>query len=395
MADKKRLVIVSGSFPKISCGVSGHVELVARLTAERGDYDVHVLTSDDPLVDETIAQGYEVHKRIKCWSMGRALSIVKQILALEPDIVHLQNQTIKYYGWGGLTMSLVAPLLKLRARGVRLVVMQHDVAIGREWLRWRYWPLFVSADAIFVSNSRDEQAIAAQGIGRKKIYRCPVSSHFSMEPSDAAGRAAARGELGIAEDEKCWAYFGYVHPGRNIDVLVRATAALADRGVKVRGVIMGGAFAGMQRYYDDCKALAERLGVGDCLTWTGYADERQIAMGLAAADVFVSLPERGADMRNTSILTAMLAGVPIVTMENRRYYVDKDLRQYGCRCVAGATVAQVAKALAEVWDLPRDEQMLARRAKFLERGRIWNLHIDEHYRAYRGEGPSAPMRFEG
>ena len=62
-----RLVIVSGSYPNIACGVSRHVDIIARGIVRRGVYETAVLTSRDEAVDAGVAEGYEVYPRIEGW----------------------------------------------------------------------------------------------------------------------------------------------------------------------------------------------------------------------------------------------------------------------------------------------------------------------------------------
>lgn len=385
MANKPRLVIVSGSFPKIQCGVSGHTELIARLTAARDDYEVHVLTADDPLIDARVVRGYELHPLVKKWDTFHARGVARTILSLQPDIVHIQNPTIKHYRFHALSMSVAAPYLKKLAPGVRVVVTQHDIAVGEPMFRCRYRPLFRAADAICVSNSRDEQAVWDQGIDRQKVYRAPVSSHFHLPRERTAEEAAeARQAFGIDPGRACLAYFGYIHPGRNIHRLLEAAAYLVHKKkYAVHALILGGPFPKHERYYQDCQKLAGQLGLESCVTWTGFASEEQIAQGLLGADCFVSLLERGADLRNTSILTAMLAQLPVVTTRNPRYYVDGDLESLGCSLVDPHNSGAIGEAIQQSIERPRDRDFLARRAAFFQPDKIWQQHIDTHYRAYQ------------
>jgi len=385
MSQKRRLLIVSGSFPEIRCGISGHVKIIAEGAVQTGEYEVSVFTSDDPAVDTRIAQGYTVYPRMRQWRATKAYSICREILSLSPDVVHIQNPTLKYAGKRSITMSVVGPLLKMLAPKVRLVVMQHDIAIGDPLFRWRYYPLFAAADAVIVSNARDEQAVRDQGISQSKIYRAPVSSHFSLHRASAEQKERSRQALGIPADAVCAVHFGFIHPERNVDVILRAMAFLRKDVPGIYGVILGGTFAGAENYGEQCRALAKKLGLKDRVTWTGFASPVQIADGLSAADVFVSLPQRGADLRNTSILSGILAHLPVVTARNRRYYLDSELESLGCHCVGPRDYRAVADAIHTCLTSPPSPEELARRAALLDPEKIWAKHITVNHRAYRGE----------
>jgi len=390
-----RLILVSGSFPNIACGVSPHTERIARLTAERDLYDVHVLTSADAAVDISAAQGYQVHPCIKKWSMRKAGEIRREILAREPDVIHIQNPTIKYYGWNSLTMSVLVPRLKKMAPRIPLVVTQHDIAVGQPIFRRRYRPMFWAADAVLVSNSRDEQAVLAQGIDAAKLYRAPVSSHIKLTARSEEAKAAARRAMGISPEALCIVYFGFIHPARNIDVWIKTLHCLSQSNDDIHGIILGGAFPGQEKYHQQCRNLAEKSGLTRKMTWTGYAREDQIAQGLAAADVFVSLPQRGADMRNSSIITGMLAELPVVTTTNRRYYEDEDLKTMGCIMVSADQPEEISRAIEDCRLNPPSADFLARRREFLDADKIWREHIDVHFRAYRNLPPEPARKFNG
>jgi glycosyltransferase involved in cell wall biosynthesis len=374
-------VIVSGSFPEIVCGISPYVRRIAEVTAQLGQYDIHVLTSDDPAVDQDIAKGYQVHLRIKKWGYAQARNICREILALAPDAVNIQNPTIKYNRWNSAVMSVVGPLLKHIAPQLRLVVTQHDIAVGKPIFRWRYRPLFRAADAVIVSNSRDYSAVRAQGIREDKIYRAPMSSYFQLPARDSDAKIKARQKMGIPQDASCVTYFGFVLPGRNIDVLIGALDMLRRGGRDVYGLILGGPHNDAPDYYRHCQKLAEELGLGEHIIWTGFASDDQIADGMMAADVFVSLPERGADMRNTSIMTAIQGQLPVVTSRNERYYIDEDLENLGCRCVGPRDVKGVAEAVENLLDDPPSEKLLAQRAAALDPQAVWDNHIKTIVRA--------------
>jgi len=384
LADKSRLLIVSGSFPDIPCGMSGHVKLIAERIVEAGGYEVSVLTSADPLVNTDIACGYEVFPMFENWDLLSAYRICREIISHQPDIVHIQNPTIKYTGWRSGIMSVVAPMLKKMQPSIRLVVTQHDIAIGEPFWRWRYYPLFCAADAVIVSNSRDYQAVIAQGIEPKKVYRAPVSAHFKMHDRTEESKLTARKKFQIPPDVVIIAYFGFVHPGRKIDVLIRALSILKSR-MALHGIIIGAAATGSETYYQQCQQLADQLELGNQMTWTGYAETETVADGLAAADVFVSLLERGADLRNTSVISAILAQLPVVTTCNERYYRDAELDQMGCRFVPPDDTNAVAIAIENSLNDPPSPELRATWAQQLEPDRIWRQHVDINLQAYHRE----------
>ena len=298
-------------------------------------------------------------------------------------VVEIQNPTVRYNGWRSVLHSAVVPYLKRRAPQVRVLVMQHDIAVGRRMFRWRYAGQFLGADAILVSNKRDRCAIEGLGINAEKIYEAPMSSYVQPWRGKRDARAARR-RLGVPLAGACVVYFGYVLPGRNVDVLIRALSILHQKGKPVHGLILGGAHADAPGYPEQCRELARQLGIAGEMTWTGFADEEKIADGLAGADVFVSLPQRGADMRNTSILTGILAELPVITSVNERYGFDRDLEGFGCAFVDPHDAAGLAEAIERmVRDGPTRAE-LVERARRLDPDAVWERHVDVHVQAALG-----------
>ncbi|MBI9016707.1 MAG: glycosyltransferase [Phycisphaerae bacterium] len=377
---KLKLLIVSGTFPNIQCGISKHVEIVANSLADQ--FDLHVLTSADDCVDTSIAKNYTVHPIIKSWKLLSAPAIRKAIIKLNPDIVNIQNPTAKYCGIGSFLMSVVAPSLKHKCPHIRIVVMQHDIAVGRAILRWRYKPLFKAADAITVSNQRDRQAIFNLGIAEEKVLITPMTSHFDIVPADKQMKRQARDILTIDNDALCISYFGFVHPGRNIDLLLKAASIIKNQGRKIKIIIIGGSSKGAELYYAKCQNLADELGIKDDVIWTGYATAQQISDGLAASDLFVSLPSRGADMRNTSILTAILACLPIITLENPKYLRDPDLDKLNCITIKQLNVNDLVNAIEKAASQEISNQALLQSRQALLPEKIWARHMEVNRQAF-------------
>lgn len=145
----------------------------------------------------------------------------------------------------------------------------------------------------------------------------------ARDPSDRA-RQAARAELGVENDELLLAYFGFVYPGKGVDVLVRAVALLATWGRPVRLVMAGGgrdakaaALAGrLAEYEEGMQALARELGVAEKIIWpAGYETDgdEQVGRQLLAADLAVLPFDDGAELRRSSIAVVAAAGLPLVT----------------------------------------------------------------------------------
>lgn len=121
--------------------------------------------------------------------------------------------------------------------------------------------------------------------------------------------------------------------------------------------------------------------------------QHDIADGLAATDIFVSLPDRGADMRNTSIHTAMLAQLPVVTLQNEGYYIDKQIAERGCYTVDSPGAHRLCENILEVYQSPPSGQFRQQLATWFDPERIWQQHIETNLRTYEGKPPESLAAF--
>lgn len=77
------------------------------------------------------------------------------------------------------------------------------------------------------------------------------------------------------------AYAGHLYPWKGVNVLIDALARLPH----TRGLIVGGHPG--EPDLAQCRALAERLGAGDRITFTGLLPPAEVAARLASADILV------------------------------------------------------------------------------------------------------------
>jgi glycosyltransferase involved in cell wall biosynthesis len=158
-------------------------------------------------------------------------------------------------------------------------------------------------DAKFVTTCTDanrRHLVEEIGLPPSKVWLCRHGvdgKRFSAERSDPqAGRILSIGRL---------------VPKKGFDVLVRACGQMRRRGVDFELRIVG---TGPMR--DELLALAEHEGIADLVHLPGSMSQAELAVQLAAAEVFalspMVMPDGDRDGIPNVILEAMASGVPVV-----------------------------------------------------------------------------------
>jgi glycosyltransferase involved in cell wall biosynthesis len=140
-----------------------------------------------------------------------------------------------------------------------------------------------------------------EGLDARKI-RVIYNGVTSRAPIDAQTRSKLRAELGFETGEFVIGTVGRFDPIKNLPMLVRAIASVAQREPRVRGLLVGDG-----PEMKSIRELVEQLGLRQQIRFTGFReDARELAQSM---DLFVlSSFSEGTSM---ALLEAMSARVPV------------------------------------------------------------------------------------
>jgi glycosyltransferase involved in cell wall biosynthesis len=147
-------------------------------------------------------------------------------------------------------------------------------------------------------------------------------------------RKLARARFGIPEGVPVVAYSGRIAKEKSIDVLIHAFSLLSRRLPEAHLLLIGGG-----PWYLPCRRLADSLGVGERVHFTGYVEREQVFDCLAESHVFAFASLT--DTQGVAVLEAMALGCPPVAV---RSGAVADVIRDG---VDGMLVEPDAHALAE------------------------------------------------
>jgi glycosyltransferase involved in cell wall biosynthesis len=153
--------------------------------------------------------------------------------------------------------------------------------------------------AWFVALSEDARAeLVAHGVAAERIRLIPNGVDLGEHrPARAEERERLRRELGLPAGAFLGAFVGRLHPVKDVDTLLEATARVPELSLVVAG-------DGPDRARLESKAA--RLGLADRVAFCGQS--RRVADVLRASDAFL-LSSHGEGMSN-ALLEAMACGLP-------------------------------------------------------------------------------------
>jgi glycosyltransferase involved in cell wall biosynthesis len=290
-------------------------------------HQVRVLVSDYRQPGVAVEQDPDVHRSLRWyWDLDRyqfprlspleRLSIERHNAAeLARHLRELQPDVVSWWSMGCMSLAMIE---QVRRAGIPASFVVHDdwLVYGPhydQWIRmWRGWRNAVAPAVERVSGIPTEVDLSAAG-------RFVFNSRYTFERAREAGIAPPVATVvypGIDErfltesPPEPWrwrlACVGRIDRQKGVDVAIRAVARLP----KTAALSIWG--TGDDRYIEEMRRLAAKLGVGDRVRFEGWADPDRLTHIYADADA-VLFPVRWEEPFGLVPLEAMGVGRPVVS----------------------------------------------------------------------------------
>jgi glycosyltransferase involved in cell wall biosynthesis len=231
---------------------------------------------------------------------------------LRPDLVHGlylsgPGWTAHSLGMRPLVLSaLGSDVLDLRRRGgasfAERAADAYDVRRTRAAV--------AAADIVFADSLTLAAAVREHVPGTKTLI---VRFGVDLSPPGREARSKWRQRLGIADDAFVLLSSRLVHPTYNIDTIIRALPEIRRRLPQAVLVLKELPRFSDLEYRSYCLGLLDELDLREAVRLVGELEREELLELHAAADVYVSVPER--DGTSVSVLEAMAACVPVVATD--------------------------------------------------------------------------------
>ena len=175
-----------------------------------------------------------------------------------------------------------------------------------------YWPwgeFRVLRDARTVCfTSEEERVLARQSFRLYRARETVVNYGTAAPPNDVeAQRAAFFAEFPQLRNKKLVLFLSRIHVKKGADLLIEAFARIANRDPDLHLVMAG---PDQQNLQTELQTLAEKLGIGARVTWTGMLKDELKWGAFRAASVF-ALPSHQENF-GIVVAEALACGVPVL-----------------------------------------------------------------------------------
>lgn len=319
--DHRDILIISGSYPDMRCGVAPYVKNLAEKLISM-NADVCVLTSLDPAVKK---EKY-VYPLIKRWNMRSLSKILFFIKDIKPKLINLQVASIKYRAVLS-SISFLPLLAKLFFKNIPLVLTLHDFSISNSYLKVFFLPLLLFVDKILVTNKSDEDDLVKRfPFLKQKIRKKHMEPTVGIEEIACSRKEALLEKVRYAEGDSFIATFGFIKPDRHLKTVINVFDRLRRRNNKLKLIIIGDIQRKChEKYRNYLIGLCRRLGLENKIFWLGFCDDKEVSFCLSKSSLSILLYERGASFRRSTLINCVLRKIPVVTNINKKYDRDEDL----------------------------------------------------------------------
>jgi glycosyltransferase involved in cell wall biosynthesis len=236
-------------------------------------------------------------------------TIRRVIREISPDIVHIQNHFLIGKEAVSAARKLGIPVMGTNHfMPENLTHYLHLPGIAETWLQRFAWRQFVRVfeQLDFVTTpTRTAAALLAKAGLRKKVV--PVSCGIDLERFKPTNDGAyLRQRFAIPTDKPVLLYVGRLDKEKKIDMILRALPDIS-RVTSVHLVL-----AGIGKEKRNLEELAEKLGIQQAVTFTGFVPDEDLQNIYGVADLFVTAGT--AELQSIVTMEAMASGLPVVAV---------------------------------------------------------------------------------
>jgi len=307
-----KICMLTGAFPPDRCGVGDYVQRLCSHLAELGA-EVHVVTTAHAEPQPAEWDGtVGVHRIMRKWNSAGMCRLSRLIREIRPDVVHVQFPSVGYHRVAALALL---PLY-LRAHGRRSILTLHEYLISSRLSRIRQAMMAAASHAVITVTPEDEARLRLALPWKQQSVHCiSIASNIDRQPGESFDRTSCRKAWGMEPDAPVICFFGNLHPGKGVEELIDAFAALSRTCEGARLLLIGSFDPRHTLYSYVVHRKILDLNLSGSVRVTGFVSRREVSELLLSSDICVLPFREGVSVRRGTFLAAMRHGLPIITTQ--------------------------------------------------------------------------------
>jgi glycosyltransferase involved in cell wall biosynthesis len=314
-----KVLMLSGSFPPMACGVGDSAFELAQALASKG-IDISVITDKGA---NPVAPGdgpVPIFAEIDKWGIWSIKKLVKAVEGHKPDILHIHYPS-KAYGTG-LAVPFLPTLIRARRKPIKIVLTLHEFKLSHTARKNASFILLDPCDAVVAPCRLELEALFRRHVSvNEKITAAipvgPVGPSPENFPADvrAEMRANVRKAWRLSEKDVVLFHYGTPTKSKGLETLFKALRLLKLEGETPFLFVLGDCRPAEEDFHRAMIGQTLGLGIKDQVRWLGRLPNQELPGVFSAVDIGVFPFTDGFSCRRSSLVGALMWDMPIITTE--------------------------------------------------------------------------------
>ncbi|MGL5416402.1 MAG: glycosyltransferase [Clostridium sp.] len=298
---KRKVLMITGSFPKDKCGVGDYSSLLTEELEKK--IDVKVLTSTKNLMKK------DINNSIDSWKLSNIFKILKEVNGMKRDIVHIQYPTIGY----GKSIGINILPLFLRIKGYKVITTIHEYSDNSKLGKIRTGlSALLSNETIVVDERYKDDMLKNFWLKNKKINYVNIASNIPKSKKKKEPHL----------ENKVMGYFGFINESKGIETILEAMKKLKDKNELKTKFLIIAELNEKNEYHKKLLEQIKEFELEDWITITGYLEANKVGEYINDTDYFALPFVNGYSPKNGSMLAALQENKIVITTKAKYDYKD-------------------------------------------------------------------------
>lgn len=360
MSKKIRVLMITGSWPPVRCGVGDYASKLVSYLSKK--LDVHIVTSLGADHNE------RVYNDIKKWNLFNWPRVRRHIIDLQPDIIHMQYPSVMYRR--NLFPNLLPRLIKRKFPKIPFVLTIHEYHDASLLGKKRIELTLKGPDILIFTNDNDASDLESF-LKQDQNRVIPIGSNIEVAKISEDKRVSLLDSYGL-RNGKYWLYIGFVDPSKGLGNLLDAIRMDQNK----LPLVIATEYDETNAYHKEIRARIDKSSAS--VIWTNYVSSEDLSILLGAAYAVVLPFDKPATNRRGSVIAALEHGKAIITTGDLQNSVFSN----SAKLIPDNSLESISGAMRSLVQDPKEKRRLESAAKIMVKKYSWPEIARAHEEVY-------------